>query len=81
MIYNYHRRKVVWDAIAELIRSGWTANTACDRIQEVYGWNLSVTAKYHQPHAMGSSKWWAPNFENRQYQFSVFVLDYIMVSV
>ena len=42
--YNYHRRKVVWDAIAELIRSGWTANTACDRIQEVYGWNLSVTS-------------------------------------
>ena len=33
---------VVWDAIAELIRSGWTANTACDRIQEVYGRNLSA---------------------------------------
>jgi len=41
--YTYHRRKVVWDAIAELVRSGWTANTACDRIQEVYGRHLSDT--------------------------------------
>lgn len=41
--YNYHRRKVVWDVIAELVRSGWTANTACDRLHEVYGRNLSVT--------------------------------------
>jgi hypothetical protein len=41
--YSYHRRKVIWDAVAELVRSGWTANTACDRIQEVYGRNLSVT--------------------------------------
>ena len=48
MKYNYHRRKVVWDAIAELIRSGWTANTARDRIQEVYGRNLSITSIINQ---------------------------------
>ena len=29
--YTYHRRKIIWDAVAELVRRGWTANTACDR--------------------------------------------------
>jgi hypothetical protein len=41
--YTYHRRKVVWDAVAELVRAGWQANVACDKIYEVYGRNESVT--------------------------------------
>jgi hypothetical protein len=42
--YNYHRRKVVWDAIAALVRAGHTADVAIDRIYEIYGQNQSVTA-------------------------------------
>ena len=41
--YTYHRRKVLWDKVAEMVRSGWSANEACNRIYEVYGENLSVT--------------------------------------
>jgi hypothetical protein len=42
--YTYHRQKVVWDAVAELVQSGWTSTAACNRIHEIYGRNLSVTA-------------------------------------
>ena len=31
------------DAVAELVRAGWQANVACDKIYEVYGHNESVT--------------------------------------
>ena len=41
--YNYHRRKVVWDVVGELVCGGWTAAVACDRISEVYGQQESVT--------------------------------------
>ena len=41
--YQYTRRKVVWDAVAELVRAGFTASAACDKIYGVYGRNLSVT--------------------------------------
>ena len=41
--YKYHRRKVVWDTVARLIRSGHTADTACDRIYDVYRHNKTVT--------------------------------------
>jgi hypothetical protein len=41
--YNYHRRKVVWDVIAALVRGGWLSDVACDRIYEVYGRQQSVT--------------------------------------
>ena len=41
--YKYHRRKVVWDMVAELIRSGYTADSACDKIYDVYGKNKTVT--------------------------------------
>jgi hypothetical protein len=41
--YAYHRRKVVWDKIAEKIRAGWTANTAIDAIYNHYGRGTSVT--------------------------------------
>ena len=40
---SYHRRKVVWEKIAELIRAGWTAQAAIDRIHAAYSANASVT--------------------------------------
>lgn len=42
--YKYHRRKVVWDKIMELIRTGHTAQTAIDAIYDVYGQHRTVTA-------------------------------------
>jgi hypothetical protein len=42
--YNYHHRKVIWDVVAQLVRGGWLADVACDRIGEVYGRQLSVTS-------------------------------------
>jgi hypothetical protein len=41
--YNYHRRKVVWEKIAEMIRAGHTANTAIDAILVAYGEGTPVT--------------------------------------
>ena len=41
--YMYHRRKVVWDKVAELVRAGHTAQVAIDRIYQAYGRNQSVT--------------------------------------
>jgi hypothetical protein len=41
--YTYHRRKVVWDQVALMIRAGYTAQTAIDRIYEVHGVNRNVT--------------------------------------
>ena len=40
--FTYSRRKHVWDAIEGMIRSGYTAHAACDRINDYYG-NKSVT--------------------------------------
>ena len=34
--YVYHRRKVVWDQVTEMVRSGWSAHEACDIIYDVY---------------------------------------------
>ena len=42
--YSYHRRKVVWDAIAYQVRAGHTADMAIDRIYNVYGRHTRVTA-------------------------------------
>jgi hypothetical protein len=42
--YIYYRRKIVWDNIAELVRSGLDAKTACDKIYTVYGANRSDTS-------------------------------------
>ena len=42
--YAYHRRKVVWEKIQEMIRGGWSANTAMDAIYGVYGRDSSVTS-------------------------------------
>jgi hypothetical protein len=41
--HKFHRRKLVWDLLAGLIRGGLTANVACDRIYNVYGQQCSMT--------------------------------------
>ena len=42
--YNYHRRKVVWDVVAQMVRNGWNAAEACNRIYTIYGRRSSVTS-------------------------------------
>jgi hypothetical protein len=34
--HKYHRRKVVWDCIAAVVRAGFTAQVAIDRVYQVY---------------------------------------------
>jgi hypothetical protein len=46
--YSYHRRKVVWDKMAELIRAGHTAQTAADLIYQAYGANTPTTRIINQ---------------------------------
>jgi hypothetical protein len=41
--HKYHRRKVVWDCIAALVRAGFTAEVAIDRVYQVYGEIKPVT--------------------------------------
>lgn len=41
--FKYSRRKVVWDCISTLVRSGLQANVAIDRIYGVYGHGATVT--------------------------------------
>ena len=41
--HRYHRRKIVWDLIAGLVRQGQTAEAGIDRIYAVYGGQTSVT--------------------------------------
>ena len=41
--YKYHRRKVVWDKIAELIRRGHDSHTAVDELYTIYGHRSTVT--------------------------------------
>jgi hypothetical protein len=41
--YNYHRRKVAWEAIATMVRAGNNADVAIDKIYEVYGRQNRVT--------------------------------------
>ena len=40
---QYCRRRVVWDTVAALVRAGFTAHTAIDKIYEVYGQDKTVT--------------------------------------
>ena len=42
--HKYSKRKIVWDKVAEMVRSGWSAQDACNRIYEVYGQNATVTS-------------------------------------
>ena len=44
----YHRRKVVWDQVSEMVRSGWSAHEACNKIYDVYGANQTVTSITNQ---------------------------------
>ena len=44
MKYKYSRSKVIWSTIATLVRSGFTANVAMDRIYQVYGGDSTVTS-------------------------------------
>ncbi len=41
--YRYYRRNVFWVKVCEMVRAGFTAERACDRIYSVYGSRLSVT--------------------------------------
>jgi hypothetical protein len=41
--HKYHRRKVVWDCVAGLVRAGFTAQVAIDRVYQVYGEGTTVT--------------------------------------
>jgi hypothetical protein len=41
--HSYSRRKAVWDKIAELIRAGYTSETAIDKIYKAYGESLPVS--------------------------------------
>ena len=41
--HKYCRRKVVWDKVSVMVRSGWDANEAINKIYEVYGANQTVT--------------------------------------
>ena len=41
--YIYHRRKVIWDKIGEMVRSGWSSDEACNKIYEAYGPQKTVT--------------------------------------
>jgi Transcriptional activator of glycolytic enzymes. len=40
---KYSRRKVIWECISKLIRSGYSADTAIDKIYNTYGRRSSVT--------------------------------------
>ena len=46
--HKYHRRKVVWDCIARLIRAGSTADVAINTILAIYGANTTVTQIINQ---------------------------------
>ena len=41
--FKYYRRNVVWKKICELVRGGYTAESACDKIYSVYGHSSTVT--------------------------------------
>ena len=42
--YTYHRKNIVWDKVADMVRSGWNAATSCNIIYIVYGHQSIVTA-------------------------------------
>eukprot|EP00644_Phytophthora_capsici_P002597 jgi/Phyca11/105764/e_gw1.11.315.1 len=41
--FAYSRRKVFWDVVSSLVRSGFTSVTAIDKVYSVYGRQLSVS--------------------------------------
>ena len=44
----YCRRRSVWDKVCELVREGYTAEVAGDRIYEAYGREKSVSDIFNQ---------------------------------
>ena len=44
----YCRRKVLWEAVARLVRAGYTAHVAIDRIYEAYGVDKTVSQIINQ---------------------------------
>ena len=53
--HKYCRRKLVWDTVSRLVRAGYTAETAIDRIYQCYGRNQAVSKiinemKVHKQH-------------------------------
>ena len=46
--HKYYRRKAVWDCISALVRAGFTARVAIDRIYTVYGIDTPVTSIINQ---------------------------------
>ena len=44
----YSRRNVFWHKVSEMIRSGWSAHDACNKIYEVYGANQTITSITNQ---------------------------------
>ncbi|EGZ10710.1 hypothetical protein PHYSODRAFT_317819 [Phytophthora sojae] len=41
--FSYSRRKVFWDAVSNLVRAGFTSDTAVDKVYAAYGRQLSVS--------------------------------------
>ncbi len=41
--YRYYRQNVFWMKVSEMIRAGFTAERACDKIYSVYGARLPIT--------------------------------------
>ena len=39
--YRYYRRNVFWVKVCEMVRAGFTAERACDKIYSAYGSRLS----------------------------------------
>ncbi len=42
--FKYYWRNVVWKKISELVRGGYTAERACNKIYSVYGHSSTVTS-------------------------------------
>ncbi|KUF75838.1 hypothetical protein AM587_10003726 [Phytophthora nicotianae] len=42
--FAFSRRKVFWDVVASLVRSGFTSDAAIDKVYSVYGRQLSVSS-------------------------------------
>ncbi|KAL3664985.1 hypothetical protein V7S43_010160 [Phytophthora oleae] len=40
--FAYSRRKVFWDVVANLVRSGFTSDAAIDKVYSVYGRQIAV---------------------------------------
>ena len=46
--HRYCLRKVFWDTVRQMVLSGWSAITACEKINDVYSDKSSISAKLFQ---------------------------------